>query len=113
MSLSGEIQEITIKVECDNCGSEDECMNFDPFNQDMEETLKDHVAEGWLFMMDARWGKKDSCPTIWRQLFCFCDQGCFDEYLKKEKETKELYIPAGDDLGYWEAHFDENVEVTR
>lgn len=125
--MKAKVNSIEIDVECENCQSNDFAEIYDPFNQDIGESLKEKMEEGWLFYQDAVWNEQ---PRPWmrdpadpkfskrepnRDIFCFCSEECFSEWCDKEKDDKSNFVLCTEDeLGYFEAKgFDDDLFITR
>jgi len=111
--VTAEVKEIEIKLECDCCGTEEDVVLDDAFNQDLSVTLHDLKESGWMFIQDSQFGQHqvNRKKTIMRDLLCFCDNGCYKSWLDENKEDKNEYANA--ELKYFCVDFEDELQVKR
>lgn len=94
--MKARIKKLEIYLECEMCRSNDLIDINDPYNMDLSEDLSGAIEEGWVFYQDSEWNKKSwlkdpadpeySSPTPYRDLFSFCCNECFKDWLESEGE---------------------------
>lgn len=75
-SVHVEAREYVFKIECAECGSEEEYICEGTANEPLEDAMK----EGWLF----RFSRKEKVREGSAAIFAFCSEGCLEKYGENE-----------------------------